>query len=237
MSNEPSPFQNLQIEENPVLDVSAQENDLKQELADYMGQFEALTAASDLVERAKLMLNIAECHLGLDEQDLAWEWARPTVRDFVDNHQWQLAAESCDAIYNCHRDDSIIALGNGIWLAVTYPVDAQVSVNLLHHIVDETPDDSDGAAVAAMLAHYLAEIRAPEAEHANLTFVTGQIVSQVAKRHRGIDNQETLNTWIQMYQLDDLQELLARMSVILDTITGDKWWYDRDKLRAELPIN
>lgn len=237
MSNEQSPFHNLNIEENPVLEVSAQEDELKQELQQYMQEFEQINSESNLVDRARLMLNIAECHLGLDQRDLAWEWSRPTVRDFVDNHQWQLAAEACDILYNCHQDDSIIALGNGIWLAVTYPVDANISVNLLHHIVDETPDDSDGAAVAAMLAHYLAEIRAPEAEHANLTFVTGQIVAQVAKRHRGIEDQDTLNTWIKMYQLDDLQELLPRMSLILETITDGKWWYDREKLKAELPVN
>ena len=88
-----------------------------------------------------------------------------------------------------------------------------------------------------MLAHYLAETRSNEADHANLTFLTSQIIAQVAKRHRGIEDEATLQTWIQMYELDDIEALLPRMAVILDTIVEDEWWFDRDKIRATLPLN
>ena len=128
-------------------------------------------------------------------------------------------------------------MGNGIWLAVTFPVDPNVSVQMLHHIVDETPDDSDGAAVAAMLAHYLAETRANDKDYKNLTFLTNQITAQVAKRHRNISDEATMQTWIKMYELDDVSKLLPKMALILDTIVGDNWWYDRDEIRSRLPIN
>ena len=131
----------------------------------------------------------------------------------------------------------MIALGNGIWLAVSFPIDPHVSVQLLHHIVDETPDDADGAAVAAMLAHYLAEIRSSDQDHQNLTFLTNQIIAQVAKRHRGIEDEQTLKTWIKMYELDDIEKLLPRMALILDAIVEDNWWYDRDAIRSRLPVN
>ena len=55
---------------------------------------------------------------------------------------------------------SLVALAHGVWLAVTYPIDPQLSINLLDHVIEETPKDSDGAAVAAAAAHYLAELRA-----------------------------------------------------------------------------
>lgn len=237
MANENSPFHGLQVEDNPVLEVTAQEHTLQQNLDQYMQHFNALPDTSDELEKAKLMLDIAECHLGLDQQKEAHDWAKKTFQTFLKNSEWQFAVDCCDIIYNSAQDDSLIALGNGIWLAVTFPVDPNVSVQLLHHIVDETPDDSDGAAVAAMLAHYLAETRADEKDHKNLTFVTNQITAQVAKRHRGISDEKTIQTWIKMYELDDISKLLPKMALILDAIVGENWWYDRDEIRSQLPVN
>lgn len=237
MTNKDSPFYGLEVEDNPVLEVTAQENTLQQNLDQYMQHFNALAENSNELEKAKLMLDIAECHLGLDQQLESHDWAKQTFDTFIKNSEWQLAVDCCDIIYNSSQNDSLIALGNGIWLAVTFPVDPSVSVQMLHHIVDETPDDSDGAAVAAMLAHYLAETRADEKDHKNLTFITNQITAQVAKRHRGITEENTMQTWIKMYELDDVSKLLPKMALILDTIVGENWWYDRDEIRSQLPVN
>ena len=237
MTNKDSPFYGLEVEDNPVLEVTAQENTLQQNLDQYMQHFNALAENSNELEKAKLMLDIAECHLGLDQQQESHDWAKKTFDTFIESSEWQLAVDCCDIIYNSNQDDSLVALGNGIWLAVTFPVDPNVSVQMLHHIVDETPDDSDGAAVAAMLAHYLAETRADDKEHKNLTFLTNQITAQVAKRHRGITDENTMQTWIKMYELDDVSKLLPKMAVILDAIVGKNWWYDRDEIRSQLPVN
>lgn len=237
MANEDSPFYGLQVEENPVLEVSAQEQTLQQDLEQHMQHYRALPENCDPVEKARLMIDIAECHLGLDQSQQAHEWAHKCFPVFIEQEQWQLAVDACDIIYNSNQDDALVALGNGIWLAVTFPIDPIISVQMLHHVVDETPDDSDGAAVAAMLAHYLAETRADERDHQNLTFVTNQIIAQVARRHRGIEDEKTLQTWIKMYELDDVQSLLAKMALILETIVDGHWWYDRDAIRARLPVN
>ena len=237
MSKPDSPFQGLEIEDNPVLEISAQEAALQQDLESHMLHYRALPETCDPIEKSKLMLDIAECHLGLDEKQQAHEWAKGGLPALLDREEWSLAVDACDIIYNCGLEDALVALGNGIWLAVTFPIDPNSTVQMLHHIVDETPDDSDGAAVAAMLAHYLAETRANEKDHNNLTFLTSQIVAQVAKRHRGIEDEQTLQTWIQMYQLDDIKQLLPRMAVILETIVEDNWWYDRDDIRSRLPVN
>ena len=63
------------------------------------------------------------------------------------------------------------------------------------------------------------------------------MIARVAKRHRGIEDQETLDAWIEMYQLNDVSELLKRLGVIVDVMVGDKWWFDRDELRSRLPVN
>lgn len=237
MANEDSPFYGLQVEDNPVLEVSAQEQTLQQDLEQHMQHYRALPEHCDPLEKARLMLDIAECHLGLDQSLQAHEWAHKSFPVFIEQEQWQLAVDACDIIYNSNQADALSALGNGIWLAVTFPIDPNVSVQMLHHVVDETPDDSDGAAVAAMLAHYLAETRSSERDLQNLTFVTNQIIAQVARRHRGIEDEKTLQTWIKMYDLDDIQSLLQKMALILETIVDGHWWYDRDTIRARLPVN
>lgn len=237
MSKQDSPFSGLQVEENPVLEVTPQEQGLQKDLDLHMQHYRALPENTDELEKARLMLDIAECLLGLDEQKQAHEWAHACFPQFIRHEQWQAAVDACDIIYNCNQQDALTALGNGIWLAVTFPMEPIISIQMLHHVVDETPDDSDGAAVAAMLAHYLAETRSSDQDHKNLTFMTNQIIAQVARRHRGIEDEKTIQTWIKMYELDDINKLLSKMAVILETIIEDNWWYDRDEIRSKLPIN
>jgi len=40
-----------------------------------------------------------------------------------------------------------------------------------------------------------------------------------------------------MYELDDISGLLEKLGIILDAITAKQWWYNKDEIRAELPIN
>lgn len=189
------------------------------------------------VDRARALLDVAELQLGLGQGADAWRHAREAFSVFIDYEHWQDAVEAADILYQCNQPDSIAALGQGIWLAVTYPVKAQSTVTLLDHVIDETPDDSDGAAVAAMAAHYIADLRTEGEEKTSLSFLTTQMIARVAKRHRGIEDQETLNVWIEMLQLNDVPELLKRLATIVDVMVADKWWFDREELRARLPVH
>lgn len=189
------------------------------------------------VDRARALLDVAEPLVGLGQGAEAWINAREAFSVFVDYEHWQDAVEAAEILYQCEQPDSIAALGQGIWLAVTYPVKAQSTVTLLNAIIDETPDDSEGAAVAAMAAHYIAGMRTEGEEKTNLTFLTTQMIARVAKRHRGIEDQETLDVWIDMLKLNDVPELFKKLATIIDVLVGDKWWFDRDALRAKLPVN
>ena len=189
------------------------------------------------VDRARALLDVAELQLGLGQGADAWRHAREAFSVFIDYEHWQDAVEAADILYQCDQPDSITALGQGIWLAVTYPVKAQSTVTLLDYVIDETPDDSDGAAVAAMAAHYIADLRTEGEEKTSLSFLTTQMIARVAKRHRGIEDQETLNVWIEMLQLSDVPELLKRLATIVDVMVADKWWFDREELRARLPVH
>jgi hypothetical protein len=220
-----------------TIDQSDSAKEIREALARARKHLKSMPDDSDPVERARVLLDMAEPLIGLGRGADAWIHAREAFAVFVDYEQWQDAVEAADLLYQSEHPDSIVALGQGIWLAVTYPVKAQSTVTLLNNVIDETPDDSDGAVVAAMVAHYIAGLRTEGEEKESLTFLTTQMIARVAKRHRGIEDQQTLDTWINMYELNDVPGLLKRLGTVVDAMVGDKWWFDRDELRARLPVH
>ena len=225
------------IDINPILAMDEGQSQVELEglLANYLQHRTELAASAPSLESLRVELDIAETLLGLRRNPEAWDTARAVFDQCVTLEAWQEAVETCDILYRTELDKSIVALGNGVWLAVTYPIRPQTSVTLLHHIVDETPDKSDGGAVAAAVAHYIADLRSEGKDHESLTFLTAQILARVAKRHRGIEGQEMLNTWMEILQLNDPAELLPRLGKMLEVMVDGDWWYDRDALRAKLP--
>jgi len=219
------------------IDQSDSIKEIRGALAKARTHLKSMPDDSDPVERARALLDVAEPLIGLGQGADAWLHAREAFSVFVDYAHWQDAVEAADVLYQSEQPDSIVALGQGIWLAVTYPVKAQSTVKLLNNVIDETPDDSDGAVVAAMVAHYIAGLRTEGEEKESLTFLTTQMIARVAKRHRGIEDQQTLDTWIEMYELNDVPGLLKRLGTVVDVLVGDKWWFDRDELRARLPVH
>ena len=191
--------------------------------------------ASNLL-RAQLELEIAQALIGLGRLDDAWSSARPLVELFVAEKEFEHAVKACRVLYQADQEDSIVALGQGCWLGVTYPIDPNLSVEMLHNIVDETPDESDGGAVAAMAAHYIADMRAKE-QHESLTFLTMQILAKVAKRQRNIEDEESIKIWIEILELNDTDKLFSRLAKVIEIMVGDAWWFDRDQLRMKLPVN
>ena len=133
-------------------------DDIEALLKEHQRQLMSLSGEATPVDRALIELEISSDLLALDRKKEAWFAARKCFTVLVQNEQWQQAAEACDVLYQCDHDESIIALGHGVWLGVTYPIEAQTTVGLLQHIIDETPATSDGAAVAAMTASQLTRI-------------------------------------------------------------------------------
>ena len=209
----------------------------EKELRENEQHLRALPNTATEFDKAIPKLEIARAHLGLGSKEQSWQQAEPLLSVFIDNGQFEKAVEVCEVLYLCEQAKSIIALGHGCWLAVAYPVDPALSLDMLSYIVDETPDNSDGAAVASVAALYLVELRAGQNEKESLLFLAKQLVAMVAKRHRGIEDEESIKIWIEMLELNNLDELFTRLGKVIDTIVGNDWWIDRDKLRANLPIN
>ncbi len=209
---------------------------LENELIKFQKQIRNLSTQASNIERAKLELEIAELLIGLGRLDDAWQSARPLVELFIAEAEFELTVRAYRVLYQSDHELSIVALGQGCWLAVTYPINPTLSVEMLHNIVDETPDNSDGAAVAAMAAQYIADMRGDE-HRENLMFLTTQIIAKVAKRHRNIEGEEMIKTWIEILELNDTDQLFERLAKIIDVMTANQWWFDRNELRAQLPVN
>ncbi|MES0328577.1 MAG: hypothetical protein ABUK13_10365 [Gammaproteobacteria bacterium] len=187
------------------------------------------------LDRAHLKLDIAEALVGVSRAEECWEVAREAFDVFLANEQWEAAVQCCDVLYQSGQPASLIALGQGVWLAVTYPVDPQLSVNMLGYVVDETPATADGAAVAAITAHYIADMRTEGDVNKSMTFVTNQLLANVAREHSGIKVQESMNAWMEKLQLLDPEIFLPRLSLVLGAIVpADQWWFDRDALRERI---
>lgn len=191
----------------------------------------------DANTKQRLKLTLDECYLLLDleRQDDAWAKANHVLKQALKEHLWTQAVESCDIMFQVDNQDSIKALAHGIWLAVTFPIDPELSVAMLQHLVDETPDHSDGAAVAAATACYLVDLRTSGEQHEELHFFTSQLLGQVAQRHSQVEEREIFDFWVERLELNEPGKFLPRLAQVLDVLTDGTWWYDRDQLRTLIP--
>lgn len=213
---------------------------LEEELELAEQHLQALANNSNPVDRARVLLDKANALLGLKRNAETWGAARSAFDIFIENEAWQDAVEACDLLYQTDEDNAIQALAHGVWLAISYPIDPQQSLIMLNYIIEDTPADSDGAAVAAVTAHYIISLRTKDDEqYNNLGFLSTNMIAKVAKRHSNIESQELLEFWMEKLELKDPAVFLPRMSNILNIIIGNEnnWWFDRDALREKLPVN
>ena len=180
-----------------------------------------------------MQLDVAEMLVALERKPEAWALAREAFDTALEHDAWQDAVEACNVLYQCEQDGSIAALGMGVWLAVSFPVDPQLTLAMLLHIVDETPDKSDGAAVAALTARYVIDLRADDKNHESLSFLANNLIARVAERHGNVRDQAALDEWMDRLELRDPQIFLPRLGRVVDAIVGDAWWFDRDELRKK----
>jgi hypothetical protein len=213
---------------------------LQAELVKHQAELMRLTAQSDPLQRAQVQYTISEIMLELDEVGMraaAWGMTREAFMLYVEAEHWEDAVRCCDVLYRCDLPASIPALGNGIWLAVTYPMDASLSTLMLNHLIDATSAKADGAAVAAAAAHYIADLRLQGEQRDNVMFLTSAMLGKVAERHSQVNSQESMNLWLNRLQLLEPKIFLPRLGQVLDAIVENQWWYDRDALRARLPLH
>lgn len=217
---------------NPAIQDAA----LESHLLALREEFESLQRiGARAIEIGELKLQMARTLVGLSRGEEAWSLGREALDAFIAAEQVESAADCCDVLFRAEQPQSLSALGQGIWLAVTYPIDPELSIELLSHVIDETPDDADGAAVAATTALFIADIRTEGVQHENLTFFTSQLLGDVARRHSGVDSQEAFDLWRDRLELRDPEKFLVRLRNVVDVLVQDDWWFDRNAMQDCLP--
>jgi len=186
-------------------------------------------------ELADLRLQVARTLVGLERGAEAWPLARAAFDHFIEWDQFESAADACDVRFQSEQPGAVAALGQGIWLAVTCPIDPELTIELLNHVIDETPDDADGAAVAATTALFLADVRAEGRHREDLMFFTTQLLGTVARRHSRIETAEQLDHWMERLELKEPEKFLVRLRNVVDVLVQDDWWFDREALQRRLP--
>jgi len=215
-----------------------QQAELEGQLAELRQQLAKLPEDAAPVERAKLQLELARALQILEKGDEAWPIAQTALGAFLEARDWEDAADACDVMYQCGTDQALSALGHGIWLGVTFPINPEISVHLLSHVIDDTPDDSDGAAVAAATACFLADIRAPEGQdRERLLFFAQQLLGKVARRHSDVESQEQFDFWVERLELNDPDRFLVRLRNVVDVLVQEDWWFDREAVQDHIPAN
>lgn len=214
----------------------APKNDERAELAQRLiGKLQELNGLADAapLARARLQLDIAELLVALERKAEAWMLAREAFDAALAHDAWKDAVEACDVLYQCEQPGSIAALGMGVWLSVSFPVDPELTLAMLMHVVDETPDQSDAAALAAVAARYVIDLRAADDSHESLAFLADAQIAQVAERHGQVRDQAALDDWMDRLELRDPRIFLPRLGQVVDAIVGGAWWFGRDELRSK----
>jgi hypothetical protein len=208
---------------------------LEGRLVELREQLAGLPESAGERERAGLQLEIARALQVLGRGAEAWPVGRLAFDAFAAAADWERAADACDVLYQADHAGSLAALGQGIWIGVTFPIDPEISVHLLSHVVDDTPDDADGAAVAAATAAFLADLRAPEGpDRDRLVFFANQLLGRVARRHGQVADQDAFEQWVRRLELDEPDKFLVRLRNVVDVLVQDDWWIDRDAIQSQL---
>lgn len=208
---------------------------LEGKLAELANELAALDGRQNPRERARALVDSAYVLLDLERKTEAWDAAWEAFDLAIPEQDWEQGVQACDVMVQAEQPESVKALAHGIWLGVTYPVDPELSVAMLQHLIDETPPEADGAAVAAAVARYLVDLRAEGKQREDLQFFTGQMLGEVARKHGKVDSQELFEFWMDRFELNDPSKILPRLAQVIDVLVTDQWWFDRDQLREQLP--
>lgn len=217
------------------VDAHASVQALELRLAAIQDRIKEVSPKSERSRLTGLLLDESALLVDLKRLPEAWDSAQAAFDISIADKTWEQAVSACDLLFRTGLEHSLPALGQGIWLAVTFPVDPELTVSMLNHIIEETPNYSDGAAVAAISAVYVVDLRAKGEAYDELSVHTRQMLTTVARRHGGVENQLDLDSWLDRLELNEPKQFLTRLRDIVDVLVQDNWWFDWTAIQAEIP--
>ena len=216
-------------------DLYANEEQLSAKLEFYEKQLAEQDESAPIEDRLNTLLEIARIQVERYQGADAWDKAMQAFDLAKDNQKWEHAVEACDAMFLSEGPDSLKALGHGIWLGVTFPIDPELTVAILQHLVEESPKGADTKAYAAAVAHYITSVRRGADD--DLTFFASQMIASVADEHSHVTDQSSFDLWRRTLQLDKPEVFLTKLSGAVDQLVGEDWWIDRDEIRSRIDEN
>lgn len=215
-------------------DAYANETQLKARLAYFENQLSTMNEQTDVQEKIKNLLEIGRIQVERYKGADAWEKAFTAFTLAQEHTLWELAVEACDVMFLSEGPDALVALGHALWLGITFPIDPEITVAMLQHLVEESPEEANTRAVAATVAHYVTSMRCGAEDE--LTFFTSQMLASVADKHSHVSDQSTFDLWRRTLELDKPEIFLKKLSGAIDQLVDGKWWIDRDAIRAQLEL-
>ena len=194
-----------------------------------------ITSTKDHNEISDLTKDAAWILLDLKLNKLCWQRARPLFDHYFIQKNWAQLIDLCELLFLSEQPQSLSALGQGVWLAVTFPVDPKITISMLQYVIDETTDDSDGAAVAAATALYVYNLRQEDTDNADLYLEAMQMLTSVGRRHANAHDQKAFDAWFERMELNQPEKFLVRMRNVIDVLVQDEWWFNREKVQDNLP--
>ena len=216
-------------------DLYANEEQLSAKLEFYEKQLAEQDESAPIEDRLNTLLEIARIQVERYQGADAWDKAMQAFDLAKDNQKWEHAVEACDAMFLSEGPDSLKALGHGIWLGVTFPIDPELTVAILQHLVEESPKGADTKAYAAAVAHYITSVRRGADD--DLTFFASQMIASVADEHSHVTDQSSFDLWRRTLQLDKPEVFLTKLSGAVEQLVGEDWWIDRDEIRSRIDEN
>ena len=211
-------------------DLHASKSQLDSQLDYYKNTLDNLPKIEATEDKIDLLLKIAAIQIERSEAKDAWDKAFEAFHLAEKENLWELAVKACNVLFLAEGPDSLVALGHGLWLGITFPIDAELTVMFLEHLIKESPKESDTCAVAAASAHYIANIRLGVDD--DLTFFTNQMLASVADNHSYISDQRSFNVWQHTLELDNPKVFLKKLSNAINQLVGDNWWIDKKRINA-----
>ncbi len=192
----------------------------------------ANTPEVDIENRIKNLCEIAFLQVDRYKGQDAWDKAFEAFNLSIEHQRWEDAVISCDAMFLSEGPEHLKALAHGIWLGVSFPIDPEVTIALLQHLIEESPKEADTRAIAAASAHYITSVRCGSDD--DLTFFTQQMLASVADSHSHVTDQSTFDVWFKTLGLDNPDNFLPKLSGALNLLVEENWWFDRDEIRSHM---
>ncbi len=164
-----------------------------------------------------------------------WKMNKAAIARFAKDSNWPEALKLLKVLSTKHRNKEIYkALAMRVWICLKSDAPSAEVVLSLFHLLNTLGSKHEIAGPIAALAHLIAKNRTPEHKDHDLALGQAQQMFNLVCENAGIVGDDAFQKWVKANQLDNPNHYVPIVMNCLDIMVGDDWWFDRDKLQAEM---